>query len=205
MNCQNAQRQFDDLADGRLPDSVADELRRHLAECTDCRVAEHRVARLQRLLALKRHEQPPAGYFNNFLGEFHQRLALANAPRPSWWDRFIRHLTIEPIHVWRYGLAGALGILATGMITWWSLPAGHPPTGENTAQLVASNTAVAIPVIATADTGLLRGMDADMAPLVESGDVILSPNATDAPDEPRYVLDRLAVTPVSYEAPNVHF
>jgi hypothetical protein len=197
MNCKNAQRQFDDLADGRLPAPVADELRRHLAECTDCRVAEHRAARLQQLLALKRHEQPPTGYFDNFLDEFHHRLAVANAPKPNWWDRFIHHLTLEPVHVWRYGLAGAMGILVTGIVTWWSLPAGNAPTANNAVQVLASNDTVAVPVVATTET--------EPASLSEPVGIIIPSHATDAPGEPRYVLDRLAVTPVSYEAANVHF
>jgi anti-sigma factor RsiW len=202
MNCKHAQQQMHDLADGRLTAPVADELRRHLSECTDCRVAEQRTAKLQRLIALKRHEQPPAGYFENFLNEFHQRLAEANAPRPTLWSRLVEHLTVEPGHVWRYGLAGAIGLCAAGIITWYTLPAPQPIAANDAPTPVASNTTSVVPVIAAAAPGLTY---TEPAVFETSGSIIVSPNATDTPGEPRYVLDRLAVTPVSYEAANVHF
>jgi|GEM_PF-1870082 len=81
MNCLQAQRALH----SPRPHQAA-ELRQHLNECTDCRVLAHRAARLQRLLALKRYEQPPPGYFDNFLDEFHRRLAEATQ-RPTWTER----------------------------------------------------------------------------------------------------------------------
>ena len=59
MDCQKAQPLFDDLAQNRLDSETALHVRQHLADCTDCRVLAQRAARLQRLLALKRYEQPP--------------------------------------------------------------------------------------------------------------------------------------------------
>ena len=78
MKCEQVQRLFDDLASGRLPEPLAQDARRHLADCTDCRVQQQRLAKLQRLLTLKRYEQPAPAYFDNFTAEFHARLEADN-------------------------------------------------------------------------------------------------------------------------------
>jgi len=45
---------------------------------------------LQRALALKRHEQPPPRFFNNFSDEVIDRLHRPAQPShpPTWWQRF---------------------------------------------------------------------------------------------------------------------
>lgn len=69
---------------------------------------------ISRLLRLKRHEQPPPGYFEDFLSEFQQRQRAELIQRPMWeavWD----HLSgIAPsFRVPQYAYA-AIAVLAVG-------------------------------------------------------------------------------------------
>lgn len=175
MDCKQAQRWYDDLADGRLAEDRAVELRRHLAECTDCRVAEQRALRLQQLLHLKRHEQPPPGYFNNFLADFHRRLDAEEQARASRWQ-WVRALW-QPLPTVRYALVTVASLtLAIGL--FWQLNA-------------APRTAV-------------QNQPVGPAQIVAQHDITLA-EAVPLPVTPRYVLDRITVTPASYEAGSVRF
>ncbi|MCX8156545.1 MAG: hypothetical protein N3J91_08885 [Verrucomicrobiae bacterium] len=73
-------------------------------------------ARLRQLLALKRHEQPPPGYFQNFS---HQVMARINAvegdAESAWLLRFWNALTTRPL--WSgLAAAGACGVLVGGLM-----------------------------------------------------------------------------------------
>src|SRR5215831_12887312 len=91
---------------------------------------------LRRLLALKRHEQPPPGYFHHFSRNVIVRIQagergmdaaslerlLWDAP---WLQRFWTALEAKPV------LAGALGVAACAMLLAgliYSLPDNAPPT-----------------------------------------------------------------------------
>src|SRR5438094_5722 len=90
---------------------------------------------LRRLLALKRHEQPPPGYFNDFSGQVIARIR-AGAPadretgseRMVWEAPWLRRLwaafETKPI------LAGAFGVLVCGLLlagVIYSEQADRPP------------------------------------------------------------------------------
>jgi hypothetical protein len=62
---------------------------------------------LRRLLALKRHEQPPPGYFNELARKISARLTAEPAPRFSFWERFL------PTPVWKTAMAGGFSLAAT--------------------------------------------------------------------------------------------
>jgi len=128
MDCKKAQRLFDDLAHERLVPETAAHVRRHLAECTDCRVLEQRGARLQRLLALKRYERPAPEYFDNFHSEFHSRL-LAEAQHTGWWEQALGRienlLAIGSLRMWRYSVASAVGVAAVVGLMWTSASVGR--------------------------------------------------------------------------------
>lgn len=181
MNCNKAQRLYDDLAEGRVSEPLAAELRRHLDECTDCRVLRQRAGRLQQLLALKRHEQPAPAYFDNFLGDFHRRLTLETM-RPTWRERLTEAIRIEITPAWQYSLAGTCALLlAVGFFQYGSVNNTVAPVRPTQAHSASPTTlAVADPAIA--------------------------PVAWQAPaSRPQYVLERLAVTPVSYETASIRF
>lgn len=182
MNCRQTKQLLHDFADGRLTESVARDVQRHIAECSDCRIFQHRDRQLQQLLAVKRHETPGPDYFNNFLGDFHQRLADATAPRPTLWQRVSDRFRIEPIVVLRSGFAPVLGAAFVIALLWRGLagPARveHPPT-DGAAPTVGATAVPAPPaLLAVAQTDFRT---------------------------PRYVLDRITAAPASYEVASIHF
>ncbi|MEI8315369.1 MAG: zf-HC2 domain-containing protein [Verrucomicrobiota bacterium] len=175
MNCRKTKQLLHDFTDGRLAESVAREVQRHVAECSDCRVFQRRDRQLQQLLAVKRHETPDPNYFNNFLGEFHQRLADATAPRTTFWQRLADRFNLDPLVALRPTLAPALGAAFVVALLL---------RGSTVPVRVESNTATAA---LTADTP-----------------TVLAVAQTDS-RTPRYVLDRIAMTPASYEVASIHF
>ena len=181
MNCRQTKQLLHDCADARLAESVAREVQRHVGECSDCRVFQQRDRQLQQLLAVKRHETPGPDYFNNFLGEFHQRLADATLPRATFWQRLSDRFRLDPIVVLRSGFVPALGaafvvaLLVRGSV----LPARveQPATSTVTAQQIAT-----VP----ATPAMLAVAQANF-------------------HSPRYVLDRITAAPASYEVASIHF
>lgn len=219
MDCQQAQRLIDDLAHGRLADPLASAVHRHTTECTDCRVQQQRAARLQQLLTVKRHERPSQEYSDGFLAEFHRR-QHAEATRRTVWDRLIDHLA-PPAQVWRYGLAGATavallaGIARLGMrpdatsnlsaqdhdlVIPAPVELAKPaaPDPANTPTLVA----VQLPKLPASVTS--SAMAHSQPPSI-NGLAIMPAGGSAEPREPRYVLDRLQITPVSYDVSRTDF
>ena len=69
---------------------------------------------LKKLLALKRHEQPPPGYFNRFGDRLALRLEQEELrAHSSWWESFIQGFDARPILACAYGMAVS-GLLITG-------------------------------------------------------------------------------------------
>ena len=71
---------------------------------------------LRRLLALKRHEVPPPGYFNRFSAQVMARL---HGPEPleplTWWQRFGLDFDFKPALVCGLGVV-VCSLLAVGVI-----------------------------------------------------------------------------------------
>ena len=191
MDCRQTKELFHDFADGRLAEPVARDLQRHLAECSDCRVFQQRDQRLQQLLAVKRYETPGADYFNNFLGEFHQRLAVATAPRESYWVQFCRRLHLQPIPLLHLRYTHALGAAVALVLIWRGLVAVELPTGGERQDFSSSHsTPQMIAATLPAPTSQLPAL-----PVL----------AQVALNTPRYVLDHIAAAPASYEVASIHF
>ena len=216
MDCGKAQKLFDDLARERLEPEMAAEVRQHLADCTDCRVQEQRAARLQRLLVLKRYEQPAPEYFDNFLSEFHSRL-LAEVQRPGLWERVLGRVedlvTVESARLWSYRFASAAGVAVVVGLMWMSVRQANDPSdfagplaGNDSSLVFADTTPSTSGAMAPSlSTSLLPVTPADYEPSTANG-VVLTPSSTRADATvPRYVLDRISVTPANYDVPNVQF
>ncbi len=220
MDCKKAQRLFDDLSHDRLALECAAELRQHLADCTDCRVLEQRTSRLQRVLALKRYEHPSPEYFDNFLTEFHKRLLVETQPQMRWWQRTLGgiddFLSAESMQVWRYGLASALGMTIIVSLMWTGLretsesadAIGQVARESSSLIMTSRIPAASTPALEMAQSqfpGSLHVAPADdQLTLVDMPERL--PTVTRAESSsPQYVLDRISVTPASYEVASVHF
>jgi hypothetical protein len=216
MDCKKAQPLFDDLAQNRLDAETALHVSQHLADCTDCRVLAQRAARLQRLLALKRYERPAPGYLNNFLSEFHDRV-MAETQRPAWWERALGGidslLVVGTMRVWRYGVASAMGVAVVVGVMWMSVfQTNAPDIAAADSSLVLANSQVTPTPSHSASDAIVAPVPASLEAVpgddqpASAGSVDLVQASVRADDTaPRYVLDRIAVTPASYEVPNVHF
>ena len=61
---------------------------------------------LRRLLASKRYEQPPPGYFNHFSDRVIARIEVEEfSGRSNWWDWLMEKLEAKPILACAYGMA----------------------------------------------------------------------------------------------------
>jgi hypothetical protein len=216
MDCRKTQRLFDEFAEGRLAAPLAEQLQRHLTDCTDCRVAQQRAARLRRLLSLKRHEQPTPIYFQGFLDEFHRRLQTEPAsPSSLWiwlktqWEDFRR---ATPVWTLRYGLTSAAGVLLmAGIASWMVVHQTKPMVVERGAAPIAGQNVNSISPTDNLPMLVAQETPAAFTPLTRdiptdaTTHVVLVPAATREAGAPRYVLDHLAITPASYEGPRVNF
>lgn len=227
MDCKQAQRLFDELARNRLGEPLASQVRDHVADCTDCRVQHQRAARLQQLLAVKRYERPSDEYRDGFLAEFHRR-QMADARRGGLWGQLSGwlhdNLRVAPGLMWRYGLASAVGVVVAGTVLWFGVrPAYRQPSSVARHEIVlpqpvqvvdlTAPSTQAVPVVAAAQvppplleaTPIRLGPPANLQPATISGLVIVPAAATAEPTKPRYVLDRLQITPASYDASHTDF
>ena len=217
MNCRKTQRLFDEFAEGHLAAPLAGQLQRHLTDCTDCRVAQQRAARLRRLLALKRYEQPAPAYFQGFLDEFHRRLEAETASPASLWARLKAQwegfrTTTMPVWTLRYGLTGAAGVLlVAGMAAWMVVHQTKPTIAERATPIPVQNANSAsptggLPVLVAQDGAAdlaLVARDVSTDPTTHM--VLVPATASAETSAPRYVLDHLVITPASYEGPRVDF
>jgi hypothetical protein len=93
---------------------------------------------ISKLLRLKRFEQPPAEYFENFLAEFQLRQRAEVIHRPFFriaWDRLCHLLPLPNIP--RLAIAGsfAVAVIATGTVLTWSDFSTEAPLAQKTPQV----------------------------------------------------------------------
>ena len=150
---------------------------------------------VQRLLRLKRFEQPPPGYFDQALQEFHRRQRAELLQRSAfriWWERTASGLFTIRVPNYAYGAAFAIFcVLATlvGSGVFSSAPAPE----------LASGTAANVTAGARAFAGRLTLNRKFEWADIERATLRLAPSI--APSNtglPRYVLD--GRRPVSTEA-----
>ena len=83
---------------------------------------------LQKLLRLKRHEQPPPRYFNDFSSRVIAGIERGEN-RTSWWERF--GIDLRP------ALAAVTGALACGLIIYGVATAGGEEASSDSAALAS--------------------------------------------------------------------
>ena len=77
--------------------------------------------RLCRWLALKRHEQPPPGYFNEFPRRVIVRLEAAqSAESVSWFEQWVRLFRGKPVFAGGFAVA-TFGLLLFGLVAFQQL------------------------------------------------------------------------------------
>jgi len=98
---------------------------------------------ISKLLRLKRYEQPPEDYFENFLAEFQLRQRAEVIHRPFFriaWDRLC-HL-LAPPNIPRLAMAGsfAVAVIATGSVLTWSDTESEAPLAQNIPQVSSKSS-----------------------------------------------------------------
>jgi hypothetical protein len=112
---------------------------------------------LRRLLKLKRHEQPPPRYFNDFSSQVVARLQEAQAASAgqSWWQRLWEGLELRPVVPVALG-AALCGLLVVGAV--YTDKATVPQellqlTSEDPGKLAGNDTKALLPAMPQADYG----------------------------------------------------
>jgi hypothetical protein len=146
-----------------------------------------------RLLRLKKYEQPPPGYFENFLHEFHRRQRDELLRQPLWKIAFDRAqdfmLRLNVARLASYPVAAAAVLVCAAVL---SLKVYQTPQAPSVARL-----APIVPAQSVTDESwsLASPVSTRVAVSQPRSHSNLSTHRTATP--PRYVLDSM---PVSYES-----
>ncbi len=107
------------------------------------------------LLALKRHERPEEGYFDDFLREFHQRRRAEEARNrglKGWWKDASAWLGERLTSKWAYGA----GLAYAAVMAAFLLSA---PSGEQVGNLPATNVGHEIRSVEPIQVEQLQSLD----------------------------------------------
>jgi hypothetical protein len=150
---------------------------------------------IQKLLRLKRHEQPPAGYHEKFLQDFHRRQRSEMLREPVWkiaLERMGAFFSDHSMGRAAYGMATAAVLLVAGVASFNMLNSGAPGPLPG---LASSNP---VPSHMVADISPDSGARITLERPVTPQNPALPEPAMARNTDPHYVIDS---RPVSYERP----
>ena len=81
---------------------------------------------LKKLLALKRHEEPPPGYFDRLPGEIRARIAHAQASPEPWWRRWLATWDLSPALATSYAVVAVTLVVGGIWMTKQPVAEGGP-------------------------------------------------------------------------------
>lgn len=100
---------------------------------------EENFDQLRKLLALKRYEQAPPGYFNNFSTKVLARIESAEAAEPTWLQKLGLQFDFKPALICACGVV-ICGLLSIGILTSAVGQGEEPASGYVMASPVNSYT-----------------------------------------------------------------
>lgn len=153
---------------------------------------DQEFGKLRRLLALKRHERPPQGYFDNFLTEFHRRQRAQPIRRETWWAQVVEFFRGEPLLAARYALGTALVLLLGVNVYVLSQHGTLSPTSPTA--VAEAFTPQQPPSVIAAKEGKAGAADRDALTTATQ----LASNVQYS-SGPHYILDRVNLAPASYD------
>ena len=154
---------------------------------------------LQKLLRLKRFEQPPPGYFDRALDEFHRRQReelLRRSAIQIWFDRFISGLWSFRVPTYAYGAAFGAFLVAAAIVGSgvWAPDRETIATSSDLTGVTSGTPALEVSSNRLALSGNVDWSKFDRSSGSPHVVPVLRPSQTALP---RYVLDG---RPISYEA-----
>lgn len=112
-----------------LPESDprAVEMRAHIRACAKCRAVVDHQNNVRTLIALKRYEQPAAGFSDRCAAKIRLELEQQPVAQPAWWQGWSEHFgaAFRPLRL----AAAAVLLLSAGLYFLW--PAAESPVAAS--------------------------------------------------------------------------